>query len=282
VARLSHRQPTPLTRTHPTVTALPSLLTLNLSRPPDARARGLLEYLWHRDEDLLVLTETGLGGGSALVESVCRSAGFSVQSSLSAPTGRRRRGLDPAALGVLVVARAGALVRDEGVPEVAVLPERVLTLRVGAGPDSLRLIAVYGAASDPVRYSSSVQRQRKRDWLLAFCTWLSQLPPAPTVIVGDLNIVAPGHPDKLACVLDQERTAYDLITGPLGFVDAYAAAHARSGLAGEPTWVDHSGVGCRYDYLLAGPGVPSVGDFAIDHTPRLAGLTDHSALFAHL
>ena len=44
-----------------------SVLTLNISRPPKDRAAALLEYLWHREDDILVLTETGRGEGSALI-----------------------------------------------------------------------------------------------------------------------------------------------------------------------------------------------------------------------
>ena len=144
---------------------------------------------------------------------------------------------------------------------------------LGAGAQPVRLVAVYGAASDPVRYANAVQRQRKRDWLLAFLTWLSELPPAPTILVGDLNIVAPGHVGRLPYVLTEERTAYGLLTGGLGYRDPLAGDP-------EPTWVDHSGAGCRYDYVLPGAPIP-VGECVIDHTPRLSGLTDHAALSWH-
>lgn len=40
-----------------------SILTLNVSAPPPDRARDLLEYLWHREEDILVLTEVAAGPG---------------------------------------------------------------------------------------------------------------------------------------------------------------------------------------------------------------------------
>ncbi|MGB4837330.1 MAG: hypothetical protein WBP28_14775, partial [Nostocoides sp.] len=84
---------------------LPAILTLNISRPPVQRARLLLDYLWHREEELLVLTETGRGGGSELIGQVCRAAGYAVESSLHAPDGRRRPGLSATSLGVLVVGR---------------------------------------------------------------------------------------------------------------------------------------------------------------------------------
>lgn len=251
----------------------PSLRTLNISRPPRERARDLLAYLWQCEEEVLVLTETGWGAGTALIEDVCRAAGFATFSSLREPADARRAGVDATSLGVLLVDRGAGLTRLD-VPGPSLLAERVLVAQVpdgvGPGAEPVRLVAVYGAASDPVRYANAVQRQRKRDWLLAFLTWLSELPPAPTILVGDLNIVAPGHVDRLLYVLGEERTAYGLLTGGLGYRDPLAGDP-------EPTWVDHSGAACRYDYALTTAPLP-VGECAIDHTPRLCGLTDHAAL----
>lgn len=251
---------------------IPSLRTLNISRPPRERAKDVLAYLWECEEEVLILTETGWGAGTALIEDVCRAAGFATFSSLRAPAGGRRGGVDGSSLGVLVVDRRSRLTRLD-VPGPAVLPERVLLAECAGAEDGLepvRLIAVYGAASDPVRYASAGQRQRKRDWLLAFLTWLTELPPAPTILAGDLNIVAPGHRARLPYVLTEERTAYGLLTEGLGYRDPLAADP-------EPTWVDHSGAGCRYDYVLTTAPLP-VGEITIDHRPRLAALTDHAAL----
>ncbi len=255
-----------------------AVLTLNVSRPPKDRAARLLEYLWAREEEILVLTECGRGQGSALIESVCRAAGFAVSSSLTDADGRPRRGLPSGALGAMVVARgARSLTILATGPGPGILPERVIVTQVeGPVGEPLRLVGVYGAASDPVRYSSATQRRRKREWLLAFCTWVAALPPGPSVLIGDLNIVAPGHRDPLSHVLPEERTAYDLLLS-WGWRDAYAETHHGTDLAAEPTWVDHTGVGCRYDHVLVGPGTP-LGRAAIDPSPRRGGLTDHSAL----
>lgn len=248
------------------------LLALNVARPPAARAGQLLEYLWHQDADLLILTEVGRGGGSDLIAAVCRAAGFAVHSSLE--------GRDADALGVLVVGR-GVAVEPLDLPPLPVLPERLLAATItspgsATGTGTVRLLAVYGPASDPVRYASAVQRRRKRAWLEGFVPSIAALPPSPTLIAGDLNIVAPGHRDRLPYVLPEEVAAYDLLTGELGLVDVVEASapHAR-------TWIDHSGVGCRYDHLLAGPDLAvGVSGVAIDDGSRDRGLSDHSAITA--
>ena len=247
--------------------------TLNVSRPPVDRAKALLEYLWHCDERYLVLTEISAGGGSALIESVCRAAGYAVASSLG-------RDAPAKALGTLVIARGATMGRDPSFGPLARMPERALSLSIEGEGAAIRLIAVYGAASDPVRYSSAAQRLRKREWLTGFLEAIATAPPAPTLLVGDLNIVAPGHRDALPYVLAQERAAHARLVGDLGFTDLYAA-HAPRPAA--PPWVDHTGLGCRYDYVLATPDLAArPWRVDIDETPRLSGLTDHAALVAIL
>lgn len=250
-----------------------SLLTLNVARPTPARAEEVLAYLWHRPEEVLVLTEIGSGAGSALLARVCRAAGYQVVQSV--PRG------GPDRLGVLVVGRAGALQPAHGSrPEV--LPHRILDLELSGDPGSppwrVRLAAVYGVASDPVRYSSSVQRQRKREWLAAFDGWLPRWLAqvvTPVVLIGDLNIVDPDHPDELRYVLPQERQSYRAITAA-GLIDAYRDRHPHGPQAQAASWRDHTGAGCRYDHAFV-RGL-QIRDCDLDQTPLESGLSDHAAL----
>lgn len=233
------------------------LLTLNVARPTRERAAGLLEWLWHRPEDLLVLTEVARGGGSELMAQVCREAGHSVLAS----------GGDD--YGVLLVARRGTL---EPAPDVAVppsFPGRLLPARW----QGLLVLGVYGAASDPVRYSSATQRRRKRDWLAELDLALGTLDvPEPCVLIGDLNVVAPGHGDPLPHVLPEETAFYHRLSEAHGFVDAH-------GVGPEVSWMDHSGVGCRYDHAFVSADLaPRVVDCVLEHSSRVSGHTDHSAL----
>lgn len=241
-----------------------SVLALNISRPSTDNAKRLLEYLWARDEQLLVLSEVGRGEGSDLVAKVCRAAGHTVLDS-------RRRGSGSNAYGLLVVARDIEVVPDDEFPPLPLLAERLLACRM----DGIRVLAVYGTASDPVRYANREQRQRKRDWLSGLTDTLNGHVAEPTLLVGDLNIVAPGHRDPLRYVLPEETSAYAQLTGPLGLVDVVA----RDLEEAKVTWVDHTGVGCRYDHALATTGLAEcIRDVALDPTPRTEGWTDHSAL----
>lgn len=250
-----------------------SLLTLNVSNPPRARAEALLHWLWPRDEDVWVLTEVGTGPGSGLLQSVCRAAGFDVHVT------------DRSELGVLTVARVGSL-RAAPLAPPSVLPGRVDSLVWQ--PDSsdahsdrsdasdLRLLATYGAASDPVRYSSTAQRERKRQWLTAYAEvlkeWTSQ--GARGIILGDLNLVDPVHEAPLKYVLAEETAAYRAMSDEHGLIDAFRQHHPDDDVV---SWMDHSGVGCRYDHAFVTTDLV-VESCELVHEPRVDQLTDHSAL----
>jgi exodeoxyribonuclease III len=244
------------------------LLTLNVGRPPRDRAEGLLAYLWSRPERVLVLTEVGTGGGSGLIAAVAKAAGYTVA------------GLGPNLrdLGVTIIGREIELSADT-VPRPGVLPGRVETVVAHTASGPVRIAGVYGAASDPVRYASGTQRQRKRAWLVAFDAWLDgwlRDDGTPQVLIGDLNIADPIHTSPLRCVLTEELQSYVGLSADHGLTDAWRHAHPE---AAAVSWVDHSGAGCRYDHAFVTPDlVDAVASCELDDTPRLDGLTDHSAL----
>lgn len=244
------------------------LLTLNVSAPTRERARGLLEHLWPAQDDVWVLTETTGGEGTRLIAQICRAAGHEVLLSDRSAGGGR---------GVMVVGR-GVDVRVEDLPGPEVLPGRVLPVRVEAGSGTVRVLGVYGAASDPVRYSSAAQRTRKREWTAAFLDWLHRWrqvdPDLPAVLIGDLNWVDPLHEARLPHVLPEETAALAALDGRHGLVDAFRAAHPGRAAV---SWVDHSGAGCRYDHAFVTPDLPVVA-CDLDQEPRVGGLTDHAAL----
>lgn len=227
------------------------LLALNVAAPTKESARGLLEYLWGRDEDVLVLSELARGDGSRLIRDVCRAAGYAV---VAAPLAGRER-------GAAIVVRELPL----GEPSFPCGP-RVVRARLGR----IELLGVYGAASDPVRYSSRAQRDRKRAWLRDFTALVDDI-PGPLLLAGDLNVVDPADREGLPYVLEEERDAYAHLLDA-GLLDAYRHATGASA----PTWTDHTGVGCRCDHVFT-RGV-DVLDAQIDDKPRGPRLSDHAAI----
>lgn len=249
------------------MTELPALglLGLNVSRPTKERAAELLDWLWQRPEEVLVLSEVAPGSGSDLLYAVCRAAGYTLFDS-------RRDDY-----GVLVVARnlRGLSLTEAGLPDLPMLPGRILPLRLRGPGIDLTLVGVYGTASDPVRYSGKVSRERKRAWLAGLSTWLAEHATASTLLFGDLNVVAPGYAGRLPFVLAEESAFLAHWTAAPGWVDVLA----RDLPLDEVTWRDHTGVGCRFDHALASADLaPMVEQVAIVHEPRRAKLTDHSAI----
>lgn len=244
---------------------MPSLLALNVSNPPKARAAALLHWLWPRDEDVWVLTEVGTGAGSALLLSVCRAAGFDVRVT------------DRSELGVLTVARSGSL-EEAPLTPAPVLPGRVdsVVWQPDSSGDPLRVLATYGAASDPVRYSGTTQRERKRQWLTAYDAVVSEWAArgGAGIVLGDLNLVDPVHDAPLRYVLREETAAYHAMSGRHGLVDAFRAHHRDEDAV---SWLDHTGVGCRYDHAFVTTDL-AVTWCDLEHEPRTGGLTDHSAI----
>ena len=211
-----------------------SLLALNIAAAPKTRARNLLEWLWVQPEDIWVLSDLGSGEGARLILDVCQAADYCIIRS----------------------EKVAIIDRTSTATALPTTSPRTTAAHIAG----MRLLGVYGAASDPVRYSNSSQRRTKREWLSEFEPMLNEY----DVVIGDLNIA----PTKsLPYVLEEEVALYD--RKPLR--DAWGSA------PDEPSWVDHTGVGVRYDQAWVSDRV-TVRSCTLEHEPRLGGLTDHSAL----
>lgn len=232
------------------------ICALNVASPSEAAAARVLAHLAGADWDVAVLSEVGTGAGSRALLGALRTSGHEVLTS------------DLSELGVAVVSRGLELAP---LPPVVLpeLPGRVLPVAAGG----VRLLAAYGAASDPVRYASQAQRARKRAFLSAFVEAVAGWLGPRSAVVGDLNICDPVHAAHLPYVLAEETAAYIALLGGIGLVDAWREANPE---ADEASWVDHSGVGCRYDHALVTEDL-RVTACRLDHTTR-PGVSDHSAL----
>ncbi len=223
-----------------------SLLTLNVSNPPRARAEALLHWLWPRDEDVWVLTEVGTGPGSGLLQSVCRAAGFDVHVT------------DRSELGVLTVARVGTLTPAPLTPPV-VLAGRVDSLVWQSNSDgkwgASRAARNYDFSRPMGRRATRCATRAKRNgsgsaqWLTAYAEVVKEWTARGErgIVLGDLNLVDPVHEAELKYVLTEETAAYHSLSEEHGLVDAFRMQHPDDDAV---SWMDHSGVGCRYDHAF--------------------------------
>jgi exodeoxyribonuclease III len=235
------------------------VLTLNIASPSAARAERLLDWLSAREEQILVLTETGTGQGTHALLQRLAGAGWDVRATEPADGER----------GVAIATSLHASPGTSGL--VDYLPWRAEQLTI----DSLDVIGLYV----PSRDDSRGKVDRKRRFCAAVSARLAAAPPRATVVIGDLNVLEPAHRPHHGAFRDWEYRFYDEFA-VRGYIDAYRHVHPQGT---EHSWVDHQGSGYRFDHVFLSAELASrIGACDYDHAPREAGLSDHSALVLRL
>jgi exodeoxyribonuclease-3 len=232
------------------------ILSMNIGNPSSERAGRQLQWLESRGEDVLVLTETAASRGCDLLAECLRGAGWEVRFPLPA-AGER---------GVMIASRV--TLDERGKDVLAYLPARAERSVLAGG--LLELLGVYV----PSRDASAAKTQRKRSFLEGLAAAVA---PAPErgVLIGDLNIIEPGHQPHYGWFADWEYDSYrGLLSG--GWVDAYRLLAPE---AIEHSWVGHEGDGYRYDHAFVSSELAGrVLQCAYVHETRELELTDHSAM----
>lgn len=235
------------------------ILTLNIANPSTARAERQLPWLAQRPEQVMVLTETGSGPGTRLLLDRFSGAGWEVRATT--PQHRER--------GVAIVSRLRARQRAGDV--VPLLPARAELVGLG----EIEVLGLYV----PSRDESMEKVGRKHDFLRALSESLAHRPNRDTVVIGDLNVLEPGHYPRHAAFRDWEYGFYDKL-GQRGFTDAYRHCHPD---AIEHSWVDFENRGYRFDHAFVSASLEAqVVGCSYVHATREDGLSDHSALSLQL
>ncbi|HEY3960120.1 MAG TPA: endonuclease/exonuclease/phosphatase family protein [Solirubrobacteraceae bacterium] len=235
------------------------ILTLNIANPSAARAERLLDWLSAREEQVLVLTETGTGQGTRGLLERLAGAGWDVRTTGPADGER----------GVAIATSLHASPRVRGL--VDYLPWRAEQLTI----DSLDVIGLYV----PSRDDSREKVERKRRFCAEVSARLAAAPSAASVVIGDLNVLEPVHRPHYGTFRDWEYRFYDEFV-VCGYIDAYRQVHPQ-GM--EYSWVDHQGSGYRFDHVFLSAGLASrIEACDYDHAAREAELSDHSALVLRL
>ncbi len=238
------------------------VLTFNLNNPGRDRAWRQLAYLAARPEPVLVLTETADSAGCDLLASRFSSAGYSV--TFPRP-GRGER-------GVMIVSRLETSPLDCG---FSYLPHRAVGVSVDTAAGPLEVVGLYV----PSRDATDAKKERKRRFLEE-CRYKLPLGRAGRVILGDFNVLEPGHSPRYRFFQQFEYDFYDWF-GQVGYADAFRAHWAGS----EYSWVGRTGDGYRYDHaFVSAPLLGKLLGCSYVHEPRTMDdrLTDHSALTMQL
>jgi exodeoxyribonuclease III len=241
-----------------------SMLTINIGAAAMPRAESLLAWLCERPEDVLLLTETSGGPGTAYLVTMFRQAGLWVEHLPNA-TGDR---------GVAIVSKVPVVASHtaERLGTVS-LPGRVALVHLATQP-ATAVLALYV----PSRDRSLDKAERKRGFVSSLLADLDRLPPRMRehlIIGGDYNVISRDHQPRHPGFLPFEYGLLETLERH-GFVDAHQAV-----APGEQahSWIGRTGDGYRYDYFHIGAGIaPRISGCNYLHETRELRLTDHAAV----
>ncbi|MDA1359745.1 endonuclease/exonuclease/phosphatase family protein [Glycomyces luteolus] len=209
-----------------------SLTTVNIGAAAPDRAARIGDWLAAADDDVVVLTETSAGKGTATLMDRYARAGWNC-TELTDMGGDR---------GAAVAARlAPGRVVAQGMP--VTLAHRLATLPLSTNPEAI-VLGVYV----PSRDRSQLKVERKRAFLSELLTAIEKCDPSMRerlILAGDFNIVAAGSP-QARTMLPFELEVLPRLADA-GLVDLAAAA----GFAEEATWVGRTGD--RTDTTMSAP-----------------------------
>jgi exodeoxyribonuclease-3 len=246
------------------VTSGLSFLTFNIGNPSEQRAQRQLAWLAERPEQVLVLTETRASTGCRLLADAFTTAGCHVSFPVPAP----------GEYGAMIISRVQAE-PDDFAATVGYLPARAASVILPAPAGRVQVIGAYV----PSRDAGLEKTERKRNWLAACLAALTARDPSvPAVLLGDLNILEPGHQPHYSFFVPFEYDFYRALIAEHGLTDAFRHLHP---VAAEHSWVGRTGDGYRYDHAFCSRSLTAaISTCEYLHEPRHDRLSDHSALTA--
>jgi exodeoxyribonuclease-3 len=228
-----------------------SALTVNLGAAARPRAEAMLDWLAARPEQVLLLTETSAGPGTAHLLERFREAGHVV---IKTP--------DEGERGAAIVSCVKVLEDASAKLAGVTVPGRVAACLLDCEP---RVFAV--AVYVPSRDRSQSKTTRKQQFITSFQTALASLPEklaANALVGGDYNVIGRDHEPRHRGFLPFEY----------GLLETLETAGEQA-----HSWVGRTGDGYRYDYFYAGPGLADrITDCEYLHETRRSKITDHAAL----
>ncbi|WP_052422460.1 endonuclease/exonuclease/phosphatase family protein [Nonomuraea candida] len=236
-------------------------VTINIGAAGPDRAELLLRWLAARDDDVILLTETSAGPGTAWMLERFRRAGYAV---VKTP--------DDGDRGAALVSRIPVTAGEPDFGQVSI-PARVATARLDTTPRTW-WVSVYV----PSRDRSESKKIRKEQFIVSLLKAVEQLDIAERehlVVGGDYNVIAENHQPRHAGFLPFEFAFLETLHA-FGLTDAHA--RCAPGVQAH-SWIGRTGDGYCYDYLHTGAALTGrVRGCAYLHETREQKLTDHAAV----
>jgi exodeoxyribonuclease-3 len=152
----------------------------------------------------------------------------------------------------MIASKLTASTDDDFGGQVGYLPSRIAAITLPALGGPIHIIGAY----IPSRDASTDKTERKRTWLAACHKALANWPATSAMLLGDLNVLEPGHQPHYPFFAPFEYDFYRQLTDDCGLVDAFRTLHPNTV---EHSWVGRTGDGYRYDHAHC------TGDLASNH-----------------
>lgn len=237
-------------------------LTVNIGAASLERAELLLNWLAGRQEDVLLLTETSAGAGTAFLLDRFRRAGYDV---VKTP--------DDGDRGAALVSRIPLADDQPDWFDKVSIPGRIAAAALDTNPRTW-FVSVYV----PSRDRSADKTARKENFIGSLLAVLRNLPAEQhdhLVIGGDYNVISTDHRPLHPGFLPFEFGLLETLHAE-GFLDAHR--HCQPGVQAY-SWIGRTGAGYRYDYFHVGRALADrIRGSAYLHQIRTDGLTDHAAV----
>ncbi|MFC4565026.1 endonuclease/exonuclease/phosphatase family protein [Nocardiopsis mangrovi] len=237
-----------------------SVLTLNIGAAAEPRATRILDWLADRDDQVIALSETSTGPGTALLLDRYTKAGWEVVHTQGA-SGQR---------GAAILSRVA--IAGGHRPEFAgvSIPGRAVYTLLDTRPR----IGVLGLYVPNNKTDGS-----KQEFITTVLAAVRGLPADQRehlVIAGDYNVIARTHEPRHPGFAAYEYGLLEELE-KVGLVDAHTRIHPRD----HPhSWVGRTGDGYRYDYVHVGAALAGrlTASAYLHETREGRALTDHSAV----
>ncbi len=219
------------------------------------RLSRLIPWLGSLEADLLVLTEVKVGPLGDELSTLL--AAFDYRLLFAQKLAGRR-------LGTAIATRRHVELVDLPILQAGSNPEPWRAVGVGLGG-----VSVFG-----FYFPFGDGKPEYWEWLLANAR---ELRGQNVLLVGDFN-TGKGKIDEAGDTFECQH--HHVALEALGFVDTWRATHHEDR---DYTWHSSSGNGFRLDYIWASPSLADrVEMVSLEHEPRLARMSDHSAVVINL
>lgn len=240
-----------------------SLFCWNVGNPSRARAKKQALWLHERSEDIFILTETKGNNGCLFLEEYFQVHGYDVVF----PKPREKE------YGTMIVSRHSLEISNFS-EQIEYLQSRVVSVKLKLSTGWLEIIGAYVPSRDS-SYEKIIRKKRfLEDLTDAFA---EKLEIDNRIFCGDLNILESNHVPSYQFFQQWEYDFYQKLGKyQLKDVFRYFSPNAQ-----EYSWVGRTGDGYRYDHCFASDNLLSIAqECHYIHEPRVARLSDHSALVA--